>query len=111
MGGLAFLLDVTITWQRLPQEIRLVEPDDPAQPATPKSAAPSAQDAGRQLADLDLAAACRRGDVAAYEHLYQAHGARLKSVAFNLLGSATEAEDAVQETFLRVYRSAQGFKG
>jgi len=86
----------------------LVEPDHPAPPATPK---PDAQDAGRDLADLDLAAACQRGDLAAYEHLYRVHGARLKSVAFNLLGSSTDAEDAVQETFLRVYRSAKGFKG
>ena len=35
----------------------------------------------------------------------------MKSIAANLLGSVTDAEDAVQETFLKVYRGASGFRG
>jgi RNA polymerase sigma-70 factor (ECF subfamily) len=35
----------------------------------------------------------------------------MKSVAFNILGSQSDAEDAVQEAFLRVYRSRQDFRG
>lgn len=35
----------------------------------------------------------------------------MKSVAMNLLGSAADAEDAVQEAFLKVYRSAARFRG
>jgi RNA polymerase sigma-70 factor (ECF subfamily) len=35
----------------------------------------------------------------------------MKSVAMNLLGNATDAEDAVQEAFLRIYRKASGFRG
>ncbi len=55
--------------------------------------------------------ACARGDVAAFEALYHSHGGRLKSVARNLLGNAADAEDAVQEAFLKLYRSLSAFKG
>ncbi|MCP6768924.1 sigma-70 family RNA polymerase sigma factor, partial [Klebsiella pneumoniae] len=32
-------------------------------------------------------------------------------VAMNLLGNAADAEDAVQEAFLKVYRAAASFRG
>lgn len=35
----------------------------------------------------------------------------MKSIAFNHLGNVSDAEDAVQETFLKVHRSASGFQG
>jgi RNA polymerase sigma-70 factor (ECF subfamily) len=35
----------------------------------------------------------------------------MKSVAYNILGNAADAEDAVQEAFLRVYRGIGAFKG
>lgn len=54
---------------------------------------------------------CRAGDVSAFERLYELHGARMKSVAANLLGNVADAEDAVQETFLKIYRGASAFRG
>ena len=60
--------------------------------------------------DRHLGDGCRAGDLVAFEQLYAAHGARLKSVAMNILGDTTEAEDAVQETFLKVYRNMGGFR-
>jgi len=54
---------------------------------------------------------CRAGDVSAFERLYELHGARMKSVAANLLGSVTDAEDAVQDCFLKIYRGAPAFRG
>jgi len=61
-------------------------------------------------AETDLLAACRRQDVGAFEALYKQHGPRLKSIAYRMLGNRQDAEDAVQETFLRAYRSIDGFK-
>ena len=61
--------------------------------------------------DTELAASCRAGDLGAYERLYSLHGARMKNVARNLLGNSSDAEDAVQETFLKVQRSIEGFRG
>jgi RNA polymerase sigma-70 factor, ECF subfamily len=46
-----------------------------------------------------------------FEELYRSQGARMKSVAYNILGNATDAEDAVQEAFLRAYRGLAAFKG
>jgi len=46
-----------------------------------------------------------------FEDLYRSHGSRMKSVAYNILGSAADAEDAVQEAFLRAYRGMSAFKG
>src|SRR6202171_1772051 len=61
--------------------------------------------------DAELAERCRTGDLGGYERLYSLHGARMKNVARNLLGNPIDAEDAVQETFLKVQRSISGFRG
>jgi RNA polymerase sigma-70 factor (ECF subfamily) len=61
--------------------------------------------------DAALAAACRAGDLRAYERLYAMHGARLKNLARNVLGNPIDAEDAVQDTFLKVQRSIASFRG
>ncbi|HSS45175.1 MAG TPA: sigma factor, partial [Thermoanaerobaculia bacterium] len=61
--------------------------------------------------EAELLQACRRGDVSAFERLFEAHGLRMKSVAANLLGNVSDAEDAVQESFLKVYRGAASFRG
>jgi RNA polymerase sigma-70 factor, ECF subfamily len=47
----------------------------------------------------------------AFVLLYDTHGPRLKSIAFNLLGNTADAEDAVQEAFLKAYRGWDRFKG
>jgi RNA polymerase sigma-70 factor (ECF subfamily) len=61
--------------------------------------------------DAALAVACQSGDLRAYERLYVLHGARMKNLARNVLGSSVDAEDAVQETFLKVQRSVASFRG
>src|SRR6266404_9669137 len=61
--------------------------------------------------DAALAAGCRAGNLHAYERLFSMHGARMKNLARNLLGNPIDAEDAVQETFLKVHRSIGGFRG
>lgn len=49
-------------------------------------------------------------EIADFEALYVTHATRMKSVAFNLLGSRSDAEDAVQETFLKAFRNRQTFR-
>jgi Sigma-70 region 2 len=39
---------------------------------------------------------------------FQAHRAHLRAVAYRMLGSLTEADDAVQETWLRLTRPGTG---
>ena len=48
--------------------------------------------------------------MAAFEALYESHGARMKSLALNVLGNRSDAEDAVQETFLRAYKNRHSFR-
>ena len=59
--------------------------------------------------ESELLAACRRREIRAFEQVYLAHGGRLKSIAWRILGNRSDAEDAVQETFLKFYRGIEGF--
>ena len=61
--------------------------------------------------DADLLAACRRQELRAFEQLYEIHGGRLKSMAYHIVGNRQDAEDAVQETFVKVFRAIDGFEG
>jgi len=70
---------------------------------------PAARDALSE--DAALAAGCQSGDLHAYERFYRMHGARMKNLARNVLGNPTDAEDAVQETFLKVQRGIASFRG
>ena len=72
---------------------------------------PRAAAADALIEDAALAAGCRSGDLRAYERLYMLYGARMKNMARNVLGNPTDAEDAVQETFLKVQRSIATFRG
>ncbi|MGB8473012.1 MAG: RNA polymerase sigma factor [Candidatus Acidiferrum sp.] len=80
-------------------------PGRPSQNMAPAAAAEAISE------DAELAARCRAGDLGGYERLFARHGARMKNVARNLLGSPVDAEDAVQETFLKVQRSIASFRG
>jgi len=61
--------------------------------------------------DSALAAACQAGDLHAFERLYRLYGSRMKGIARNLLGTTSDAEDAVQDTFLKIQRSIASFRG
>src|SRR5215471_8399627 len=80
---------------------------DPAETTTEVSRATAQLSAE----DAALAAACQAGDLRAFERLYQLHGSRMKSMARNLLGTRSDAEDAVQDTFLKIQRSIATFRG
>ena len=61
--------------------------------------------------DRRLAAACAAGDAQIFEEVYRRFGERMKSIAWNHLGNASDAEDAVQETFLKIHRAAKTYTG
>jgi RNA polymerase sigma-70 factor, ECF subfamily len=61
--------------------------------------------------DFRVARACAAGDPDVFAELYRAHSDRMKSIAYNHLGSVTDAEDVIQETFLKVHRAAKTYTG
>jgi RNA polymerase sigma-70 factor (ECF subfamily) len=70
-----------------------------------------ATDLSKELTDAELAEACKRGNLRAFERLYELHASRMKSLAFHMVGSRADAEDAVQDAFIKVYRAVGGFEG
>ena len=55
--------------------------------------------------------AFRSGDAAAFDALIGMYSAKLYKVAYALLGSRQDAEEVVQDTFLRAYRALRSFRG
>jgi RNA polymerase sigma-70 factor (ECF subfamily) len=69
-----------------------------------------ALDKPRRIADPALAAA-QAGDESALATLLAPHEGMLRSLCRGILGNADEAEDAVQETFLRAIQNLGSFRG
>src|SRR5579859_5466021 len=107
--GLALRWEARISSVPREREKR-VDPSEDLTGRPSQTVAPAAVTAATSE-DAELAARCRAGDLTGYEHLYARHGVRMKNVARNLLGNANDAEDAVQETFLKVQRSIASFRG
>jgi RNA polymerase sigma-70 factor (ECF subfamily) len=67
--------------------------------------------AAESAAESDLLRAGRAGDRAALEQLLGMHQRSLFGLCYGMLAHADDAEDAVQETFLRALRALPGFRG
>ncbi len=50
-------------------------------------------------------------DSSAFENLVERYGKSLYAVSFQILKNSQDAEDAVQETFLKAFRAIDGFRG
>ncbi|HMK92826.1 MAG TPA: RNA polymerase sigma factor [Thermoleophilia bacterium] len=59
----------------------------------------------------DVLARAAAGDVDAFKHIVERYQGMVYSVAFNVLGNHTDAEDAAQESFLRCYRKLPQYRG
>src|SRR2546423_14000688 len=67
---------------------------------------------GGAAADVEdrLAVRCRTGDAAAFDEIVTRYQLRLFRFAYRLLRDRAEAEDAVQETFVRAYRALATYR-
>lgn len=63
------------------------------------------------LTDAELSARIAQGDMRALEHLMRLHNRPMYRAARAILQDDAEAEDAVQEAYLQVYRSIGAFRG
>ena len=64
----------------------------------------------RQDSDAELVARLQRGDNSAFEAIVRAHTGRLLSVARRFLGNNEDAQDAVQDAFIRAYKAIHTFE-
>lgn len=61
--------------------------------------------------DLSLLERARAGELPAWQELLKRYGTMVFKLAYEMSGSGTDAEDIAQEVFLKIYRSAAGFRG
>lgn len=64
----------------------------------------------RPETDAELVARLQRGDDSAFEAIVRAHSGRLLSVARRFLGNNEDAQDAVQDAFIRAYKAIHTFE-
>ena len=63
------------------------------------------------VAELQLLADCRKGDIRAFEQLVLRYQRGLYNVAFRISGNEADAADIVQETLLAAWRAIKEFRG
>lgn len=62
-------------------------------------------------ADSALVACAQRGDTAAFDKLYLRHRDQVYTLCLNLCGDREQAQDLLQESFVRAYRALPKFRG
>ncbi len=62
-------------------------------------------------ADFQLTQAAAKGNMAAFEEVYNRHHRRVYSICLRMLQNATEAEDLTQDVFIQLYRKIGSFRG
>ncbi len=69
----------------------------------------AAKKAYAHVSDEDLIERFQQGEAYAYDQIVRRYKDQLLNFVFRFLGNAEEAEDIVQETFLRVYRNRYAY--
>ena len=63
------------------------------------------------LSDSALVTAARKGDMKAFERLYRLHSGKVMGLCLRMTRRRDVAEDCVQQTFIRAWRSLVAFEG
>ncbi|MDZ7723998.1 MAG: sigma-70 family RNA polymerase sigma factor [candidate division KSB1 bacterium] len=67
-------------------------------------------DNGKQVSDEELIKRFQDGDVSAYNIIVNRYKDQLLNFAYRFLGNTEEAQDVVQETFLRLFRNKHAYR-
>ena len=64
-----------------------------------------------QLSDAELVSSVRAGDGTAFATIMSRHNQRLYRIARGIVHDDAEAEDALQEAWMRAFAALPGFRG
>ena len=76
-----------------------------------RASEPARQAEPASISDAVLVDAARRGDMRAFERLYRLHSGRVLGLCLRMTRQREIAEDCVQQTFIRAWRSLAAFEG
>jgi RNA polymerase sigma-70 factor (ECF subfamily) len=80
-------------------------------PIWPSGFAAKANTEPAPLSDHALAIAAGKGDMRAFEQLYERHNRRVYSLCLRMTQNVAEAEDLAQEAFIQLFRKIGSFRG
>src|SRR5579871_2941703 len=63
------------------------------------------------MTELEAIDRCRKGDIAGLHVLYDMHRTKVYNLSWRMLGSPQDAEDALQEIFLKVFDRIKNYRG
>lgn len=63
------------------------------------------------VTDLELCRLAEKGNISAFERIYERYHRRTYSLTLRMTGSQTEAEDLTQEVFIQLFRKIGSFRG
>jgi RNA polymerase sigma-70 factor (ECF subfamily) len=66
---------------------------------------------GEHISDRNLIASLQKGDLEAYDMIFNKYGNRLYGFALKYLKSEAEAEELVQDVFLKIWEDRKKLKG
>ncbi len=66
---------------------------------------------GEEVADLTLVRRAQRDDVGAYDQLVRRYQERIYATVYHMTSNHEDANDLVQETFIKAFRALKSFKG
>jgi RNA polymerase sigma-70 factor (ECF subfamily) len=64
-----------------------------------------------KTSDFELAQRSAKGDMGAFQELYERHNRRVYSLCLRMTGNVVEAEDLAQEVFIQLFRKIGSFRG
>jgi len=65
----------------------------------------------KTVSEQELLACCKEGDIDAFEQLIEAYQGKILNYCYRMLGNRSDAEDAAQEVFVKVFRFIKSFSG
>lgn len=72
---------------------------------------PTPPDAVDETSDRELVARAQQKDAAAYDELVRRYYKRIYALLYNMTSNKEDAEDLIQEVFVKAYAALQRFKG